>query len=243
MSVSFALIAKEPAAGRAKTRLAATVGRAAAQDIAEAMLLDSAAALAVVAPADARLVLYHDPPDAADRLAGLGVPERFAFRRQATGSLGDRLARIVRSELAAGASACVVAATDSPFAIGAMVLECVPRCRDEVVLAPCEDGGYWAVGVARTARIFDVEMSTRDVLAATAVRVRAARRHLRLLAQTLDIDAEADLHEASGRGILDRAPRTAAVWADVHPAPQQQACRRFVLEGPRTAGSIGPTLA
>ncbi len=215
MSVSFALIVKEPAAGSAKTRLAATIGHAAAQDIAKAMLLDSAAALAVVAPADARLVLYHDPPDAAGRLAGLGVPERFAFCPQATGSLGDRLAQIVRSELAAGALACVVAATDSPFAIGALVLECVPRYRDEVVLAPCEDGGYWAVGVARTARIFDIEMGTTDVLAATAVRVRAARRGLRLLAPTLDIDVEADLREASGRGILDGAPRTAAVWADV----------------------------
>lgn len=215
MSVSFALIAKEPAAGRAKTRLAATVGRAAAREIAEAMLLDSATALAAVAPADAHLVLYHDPPDAAGRLADLGLPERFVFRAQTGGSLGDRLEDIVRSELAAGASACVVAATDSPFAVGALVLECVPRYRDEVVLAPCEDGGYWAVGIARTARIFDVEMSTTDVLAATAVRVRAARRRLRLLAPTLDIDVEADLRKASRQGVLDRAPRTAAAWAGV----------------------------
>ena len=215
MTVTLALIAKEPASGRAKTRLAATLGARHARALAEAMLLDSAEALDRTAPPNFRIVLYHDPPDAAPRLRSLGVPERFAMVPQVDGTLGDRLGHLAGAETGNGASACVIAAADSPFAIDTAILDCIPRTPQEVVLAPCEDGGYWAVGLSRPAPIFDVTMSTADVVAATVARARSASRPVRLLPPSLDIDVEADLEEAAGRGLLADAPRTAAAWARI----------------------------
>jgi glycosyltransferase A (GT-A) superfamily protein (DUF2064 family) len=212
MTITIALIAKEPVAGHAKTRLAATLGEEAAADVARALLLDSAAALEAAAPPNARLVLAHDPPDAASRLLALGVSRRFACVAQGSGTLGDRLDGLMASELARGASACVIAASDAPFAL-AWIGECVPRRGDEVVLAPCLDGGYWAVGLARRAALFGLPMSTDDVLDDTIRVAAAAGLAVRLLEPTLDIDVAADLEAAAARGLLDRAPRTAAAWA------------------------------
>ena len=211
MTVTLALIAKEPGAARAKTRLAATLGEPAAERLARALLLDSVAALAAAAPRAARLVLAHDPPDAEPRLRALGVPPRFDCVPQGPGTLGDRLERLLGSELERGATACVIAAADSPFALGS-IGECVPRQRDEIVLAPCRDGGYWAVGAARPAPIFAVPMSTDDVLAETIALAEGAGFRVRLLPSTLDIDTESDLEAAAAEDLLARAPRTAAEW-------------------------------
>ncbi len=215
MTVTLALIVKEPTSGRAKTRLAATLGARQARDLAEAMLLDSVEALDRATSRVPRLVLYHDPPDAAARLRSLGVPERFVMVPQVDGTLGHRLAHLAGAELGSGASACVIAAADSPFALVPAILDCIPRTRDEVVLAPCEDGGYWAVGLARTAPIFDVPMGTADVIDATVSSARAAGRPVRLLPATLDIDVESDLERAARSGLLGGAPRTAAAWAGI----------------------------
>ena len=126
MTITFALIAKEPASGRAKTRLAATLGAPGARQLAEAMLLDSVHALDRATPDGARLVLYHDPPDAAGRLRSLGVPRRLAMVPQVEGTLGDRLAHLAGAEFGSGASCCVIAAADSPFALAPGDLDCVP---------------------------------------------------------------------------------------------------------------------
>lgn len=226
MTISLALIAKEPASGRAKTRLAATLGARNARRLAEAMLLDSAEALQRSAPPWARLVLYHDPPDAAQRLRSLGVPDRFAMVAQPDGSLGHRLAQLSDRELGDGASACVIAAADSPFAIEPAILDCVPVTQDEVVLAPCADGGYWAVGLARPApMIFDVPMSTASVVRATIESARAAGRSVRLLPDSLDLDLVSDLERAARSGVLGNAPRTAAAWAEIAPHAGDRASR------------------
>ena len=214
MTVTLALIAKEPGGARAKTRLAATLGDATAERLARALLLDSVTALAGAAPRGARLVLAHDPPDAAPRLRALGIPSRFALVAQGAGSLGDRLEHLMVDELRRGASACVIAATDSPFALGS-IGDCVPRHRDEIVLAPCHDGGYWAVAASRPVPIFAIPMSTDDVLTETIAQAEAAGFGVRLLPATLDIDTESDLEAAAAEGLLELAPRTAAAWREI----------------------------
>ena len=146
MTITFALIAKEPASGRAKTRLAATLGVPGARQLAEAMLLSTPSTRSTAPPltAPASFLITIRPT----RRAGgsLGVPRRLAMVPQVEGTLGDRLAHLAGAELGSGASCCVIAAADSPFALAPAILDCVPRSRDEVVLAPCEDAvatGQW----------------------------------------------------------------------------------------------------
>ncbi len=216
MTPTLALIGKDPAAGRAKTRIAASLGAESARLVAEALVLDSAWALAATAPADARLVFYHDPPDAGRSLRALGVPPRFALVPQPAGTLGERLAQLSARELGAGASACVIAAIDSPFVLDPAIHDCLPALAGEIVLAPCLDGGYWAVGLdAPAAEIFAVEMSTGDVLAETVARGASLGRPVRLLEPMPDIDRAEDLDRVAATGLLARAPRTAMAWTRI----------------------------
>lgn len=213
------LIAKEPSAPHAKTRLAATVGREAASRLAMAMLLDSGEALAANAGADVDLLLYHDPPDALPRVLQAGLPARFGGLAQPPGALGHRLAHVTTTLLGQGYAACAVVAADSPHGVLGALRAAEPRHPDEIVLGPCEDGGYWVVGLARPAAIFDLPMSTPDVLAATIERARSLGREVRLLSPLLDFDTWDDLLAGERRGLLASAVRTrqevAALRADV----------------------------
>ncbi len=227
MTISLALIAKEPASGRAKTRLAATLGARNARRLAEAMLLDSAEALATLG---ATVGAAGPVPRSARRGPAPSIARRSRpvrdGRCRPDGSLGHRLAQLSDRELGDGASACVIAAADSPFAIEPAILDCVPVTQDEVVLAPCADGGYWAVGLARPApMIFDVPMSTASVVRATIESARAAGRSVRLLPDSLDLDLVSDLERAARSGVLGNAPRTAAAWAEIAPHAGDRASR------------------
>ncbi len=107
----------------------------------------------------------------------------------------------------------MIAAIDSPFVLDPAISACLPTTPGEIVLGPCEDGGYWAVGLdAPAPAIFAVEMSTDDVLAETVARGEALGRPVRLLPPMPDIDHAADLERAAARGLLTRAPRTALAW-------------------------------
>ena len=209
MKRALVLIAKEPGGGNAKTRLAGAFGREGSAALAEAMLLDSCERLVEIAPADCDLIVYHDPPDAAERLAALGIDARFTYLAQCTGTLGDRLAHAA-DELADYDGISIIAA-DAPHALGD-VLDTLPRTPDEITLAPCDDGGYWAVGLARPAPIFAITMSTEDVLSETIAAAEAAARPVRLVPSALDLDLPDDLSAAETRAVLSEAPRTRETW-------------------------------
>jgi uncharacterized protein len=95
---ALAIIAKEPVAGGAKTRLAATVGPAAAARAAAAMLGDTVEAVAAV---DAAPWLCFTPPAARPRMRRLAPG--FGLLPQVDGDLGDRLAGCLCQLLDGGA--------------------------------------------------------------------------------------------------------------------------------------------
>jgi hypothetical protein len=179
--------------------------------LAAALLDDTLEALAADPAPRSDVVIYHDPPDAAGRLRAISPPGT-RFLAQPAGGLGDRLAYGSEALLAAGYDACVILAADSPFAIAGIGTGWLPRTRDEIVLGPCADGGYWFVALSRPAAIFGCEMSRDDVLEQTIAAATALGRPVRLLDPELDIDTVDDLELAEERGLLERAPRTRRVW-------------------------------
>ena len=215
---AYVVIAKEPRGGSAKTRLQPRLGASGAADIAEAMLLDTLEAIAATAPVHARLVLFHDPPDAAARLRALVPDGPFEFLPQPPGTLGGRLAYATRHLLGEGCDVVIVIAADAPHVAG-LAASARPAAPGEIVLGPCADGGYWAVGLDRPAPIFDVAMGDADVLDLTVDRARRAGRRVRLLQRCLDVDTPDDLAALAADGSLSRAPRTAAAWHSLVAAP------------------------
>ncbi|GAA3814674.1 TIGR04282 family arsenosugar biosynthesis glycosyltransferase [Nocardioides panacisoli] len=182
--VTGLVLAKAPVAGRVKTRLAASVGPAAAARLAAAALLDTLDAMAAAfGPARCRLALNGRLEDAVggeDLLAALAgwtvVPQH-----------GDTLGARIAHACAGAGGPVVQVGMDTPQ-VGVRLLAEVAAALDETdaVLGPAVDGGWWVLGLrepAHAAAIADVPMSTpttgtdtRDALLAAGLTVATAPR-------------------------------------------------------------------
>jgi uncharacterized protein len=210
---ALAIIAKEPVAGRAKTRLAAAVGPAAAARAAAAMLGDTVEAVAAV---DAVPWLCFTPSAARRRMRRLAPG--FALLPQVDGDLGDRLAGCLCGLLEGGAERVAIVGADTPHipaAAYAAAFELLDRV--DVVLGPATDGGYYLVA-ARTCRpdLFrGVPMGTEVVLEVTLRRAAADGLEVGLLDPLRDLDRVEDLRAALDAGELAASPRTLAVATEL----------------------------
>lgn len=186
------MLAKQPVAGRVKTRLARVLGDAAAAELQAAFLSDTLRHVARVR--DARRLVCFTPPEARDWFAALDPGAEFAA--QVEGDLGARLAAAFELAFADGASAVLALGSDSPQQ-DAMVFERAFAVLGpgRAVLRPSDDGGYTLVGLAaRAPRLFEaIPWSTPDVLAASERKARALGLEVVRLEPGYDVDELADL--------------------------------------------------
>jgi rSAM/selenodomain-associated transferase 1 len=207
-------MARHPAPGRVKTRLAAVIGADRACALHRSFVLDLADRLD---DTPYRVTWTFEPPEAP--FATL-LPGR-RCRPQSAGDLGARMARAIADEFSDGRGPVVVLGADVPHvplrrlgdAFAALTSDA------DVVLGPAEDGGYYLIGLAAPAPALfaGIAWGTSDVLRATTERAAAARLRTRLVDATFDVDEVADLDRL--RRLLDDGdvalPRTAAVLADI----------------------------
>ena len=213
---ALVVIAKDPAAGQAKTRLAAALGPRGAAHLAAAMLRDTVQAVARV---DAAHWLCFAPSEARERMAALAPG--FGLLPQRGGGLGDRLAACLEELLERGADKVAIVAADTPhlpltaYEAGLALLDEV-----DVTLGPALDGGYYLIGARRPApELFaGVPMGTGAVLEATLERARHAGLRVRLLPPARDLDRVEDLAAALAAGELDGCPHTRAAAAAISAA-------------------------
>ncbi len=194
MQRTLLVVAKRPAAGQTKTRLCPPLSGAAAAALYECFLRDTLDIMRQVAGV-ARGIGYL-PEDAIDYFHQL-APD-MALTPQRGANLGERLDHLLTNALSAGARQAVVIDSDSPT-LPAKYLTMAFLALDgeaDVVLGPCEDGGYYLIGLKRPQPrlLREVEMSTpfvvRDTLAlASELELRAA-----LLPQWYDVDTVAELN-------------------------------------------------
>jgi rSAM/selenodomain-associated transferase 1 len=210
---AVAVLAKEPVAGLAKTRLAATVGAAAAARAAAAMLADT---LDVVAGVDAARWLCFTPAAARRRMRRLAPG--FSLLPQVAGDLGDRLAACLAGLLERGAGRVAIVGADTPHvpvAADTAALDLLDHV--DVVLGPATDGGYYLVAAKapRPELFVGVPMGTGEVLAVTLRRAAAGRLRVALLPPLRDLDRLEDLRAALDAGELAGSPRTLAVATEL----------------------------
>jgi uncharacterized protein len=197
VGTTLVVFAREPVAGRVKTRLAATIGAAAALRLHVAFVEDVCALAAGIA---GRLVLAVAGDPEHPGFAGLSV-ERMA---QGEGDLGARMDRA----LGLGGAVCIIG-SDAPTVPRAHLADAFRLLEDaEVVLGPSTDGGYWLVGARRPApELFcDMAWGTPAVLPETLRRLAGARAAL--LPFHYDVDEAGDL--ALLRAHLVHLPPTVA---------------------------------
>jgi rSAM/selenodomain-associated transferase 1 len=152
--IHLVVMARWPAPGRCKRRLAVSIGSAAAARIQSRLTRHTlAVAVRATAAAGVGLTLAVDglAPSAARRWGrSLGV-ER--VRPQGAGSLGLRLQRQLLQSFRAGARAVALIGTDLPdldgpaLAAAFTALARQTQAQRPFVLGPARDGGYWLIGV------------------------------------------------------------------------------------------------
>lgn len=188
---ALVVLARNPEAGKIKTRLAASIGDAAAAALYRAFLVDVGRRLAAhpswmlrwaFAPADAPL-----PADI--------VRDAKAFP-QTGGDLGERMEAAIGQALADGHPSVVLIGSDVPHVSIATIDDAFQRLAAgaPLVLGPAEDGGYYLVGATSLPPVFcGVRWGGPDVLTATIAAARRSGIEPTLVAPNYDIDDREDL--------------------------------------------------
>lgn len=150
LPVTLLVVAKAPEPGRAKTRLAATVGDRVAAEIAAAALLDTLDAVAAT-PVAARVVALTGDLDAAANAAE--IRQRLASFTVIPQRGEDFAARLANAHAdAAGGFPVLQIGMDTPQASADLLTDCARRLLEApAVLGLARDGGWWVLGVAEPA--------------------------------------------------------------------------------------------
>jgi uncharacterized protein len=210
---ALAVIAKEPVAGLAKTRLIPALGETGAARAAAAMLADT---LAAVRASGADPWLCFTPTGARERLRRLAPG--FGLLAQAAGGLGDRLAACLADLLGAGAERVAIVGADTPHVPQASYRRAFALLDEvDVVLGPALDGGYYLVAAkaARPELFVGIPMGTEVVLTETLARAARGGLAVALLPPLRDLDRVEDLAAAMAAGELDGAPATRAAATEL----------------------------
>jgi hypothetical protein len=212
-------MAKYPAPGRVKTRLAAALGAEGACRLYRAFLSDLAGRLARL---PGRVTWAYWPPESEFRRL---LPQA-RCRPQRGADLGERMAGALADEFGAGVRAVLAIGVDAPHLPAGVLAEAAEALAAgaDVVLGPAADGGYYLVGlVAPVPELFRaVPWGTRGVLATTLGVAHRLGLRPHLLPVSFDVDEPADLdrlRDLIARGEIS-LPETAAVLAGIEfPTP------------------------
>lgn len=195
--VAVAILAKAPAPGEAKTRLASTIGNDAAAAL-QARLIAHAADTALRA-AVGPVTLWASPDATHPLFQSLAAEGRIVPMRQPEGDLGARM-------LAAIAANCpaLVIGTDCPALTPDHLRTAADALRDglDAVVIPAEDGGYVLIGLRRPqpALFTGFAWSTDTVMADTRRQLARLNFAWREPARLWDVDRPADLARMQSEG-------------------------------------------
>jgi rSAM/selenodomain-associated transferase 1 len=193
MHRSLLVVAKRPAAGQTKTRLCPPLTAEAAAALYECFLRDTLDIMRAV-PGVERGIVYL-PAEAGDYFSALAPDMALTLQRGA--DLGERLARLLDAALATGAAQAVVMDSDSPTLPPAYIAGAFARLDgpDDIVLGPCDDGGYYLIGLKRPQPrlLREVQMSTPFVVRDTLALADALGLRVGLLPTWYDVDTAGEL--------------------------------------------------
>ena len=187
-SNALLVVAKRPAPGRTKTRLTPPLSPEQAAALYECFLRDT-------------LDLVRRLPDVAPAIAYLPAEERAYFEAlapdfelllQEGDDLGERLDNALTRLLVAGYQQVAIMNSDGPTLPPACLTGAFDALAGgaDIVLGPCDDGGYYLIGLKQPAPrlLREVRMSTPDVLADTIAIAAEEGLTVELLPTWYDVD-------------------------------------------------------
>lgn len=160
------VMAKRPAPGQTKTRLSPPLSPEHACSLYERFLMDTIALMRAV-PETQPVIVYL--PEEEEAYFSELAPD-FQRLPQRGPDLGLRLENALSHYLGLGYKRVVIMDSDSPTLPGEYLRQAFEALEDhDVVIGPCDDGGYYLIGMKRRAPrlLKEVRMSTPQVTAET----------------------------------------------------------------------------
>jgi uncharacterized protein len=205
------VLAKQPVAGRVKTRLCPPCTQEQAAELAAAALKDTFAAVSG-SRADRLVAVFDGDPSSV-------VPASYEVIRQRTGSLDIRLADAFDDVFCDNSmfdeeevGAVILIAMDTPQVSSALLDQAIDALADDdAVIGMTEDGGYWIIGLNEANReVFEgVPMSQWNTGVAQLERLESLGLSVAMLPELRDLDLPGDV-----KWLSSAYPRlhTSKVW-------------------------------
>lgn len=189
------LFARDPVAGKVKTRLAPFLGQELILELYTRFLNDSIEKICRVSDADRYIGIY--PSDSSGYFSRMTAnsehpPEVFL---QAGADLGEKMFNAFQARFAEGYERVAIIGSDSPSLPVAYIEEALNSDKD-LTIGPSTDGGYYLIGMRqKTANVFadGIDWGSEKVLRQTLERVKKTGCSLKLLPPWYDVDREEDL--------------------------------------------------
>jgi rSAM/selenodomain-associated transferase 1 len=223
---ALALMTKAPRAGQVKTRLVPPLTSDEAAQLNKCFLQDTSAAISACCndltarnpgrPIACGIAVYT-PVGAESDYADI-LPADFTLLPQRGKKFGERLYSAAEDLLKCGFAAVCLIDSDSPTIPAENFNRAVELLRssdDRIVLGPCDDGGYYLIGLRQLhSEVFEgIDWSTERVFEQTKQRAKQIGVEVRELPCGFDVDDRATLHrlcdELLGENVRDGvAPQT-----------------------------------
>ena len=201
------IMAKEPVAGKVKTRLSPDLTPQEAADLYRCFLQDSIAEMGALDGID-RAIAYA--PATARAIFAALADHRFTLFPQQDMELGQRMLSIFQEQFAQGYDSVCIMNSDSPDLPREIVrasFRLLAVGKADVVLGPCNDGGYYLLGMKQPhpELLTGIPWSTGDVLAVTQQKAKRIGLQVALLPPWDDIDTYRGLTVFYRRSASDAA--------------------------------------
>jgi rSAM/selenodomain-associated transferase 1 len=190
---AIAIMAKAPFPNKVKTRLTPPLAPPEASRLYHSFLLDKIEQ--VMSIEEGRPFLAYTPVSSESFFRSI-TPPGFSLINQEGKDLGERLAKVSQELFAQGAVKVLLLDSDTPNLPIDHIREGLLRLeKTDVVLGPCEDGGYYLIGMRKfIPGIFrGIPWSTALVTELTLKKVRELGLTISMLPGWYDVDTEKDL--------------------------------------------------
>jgi len=188
------IMAKAPFPNEAKTRLTPPLEPEMASRLYHSFLLDKIEQVKSIEGVRA-FIAYT--PGTAEAFFQEIMPHGFALIAQSGADLGERLANTSGSLFEWGLKKVVMLDSDTPNLPPGYIREGLRRLDEaDIVLGPCEDGGYYLIGMrASQPQLFKgIPWSTSKVMDLTVEKAKSSGLGVSLLDRWYDVDTVEDLH-------------------------------------------------
>ena len=205
---ALAVMTKAPRAGQVKTRLVPPLTADEAAELNKCFLRDTASGISsATMNNDASGIAVYTPIGAESAYNDI-LPGDFSLLPQRGVDFGERLCFAAQDLFRCGFDSVCLIDSDSPTVPAenfSKAVELLKPNGDRILLGPCDDGGYYLIGLKKPHRaLFErIDWSTKRVFDQTLHRAREIDLEVELLPTGYDIDDAASLRRLCNEVLSD----------------------------------------